>query len=127
MTLNNGAETAFVLGTALPVEITWTVNGFPTIEFYLNECSITHGATVIKIISDGCYSEEIGVSAGDATATSASFSFTTFTGFEETAEDQTIDCSVKLCEVGHSKKPTSDSQCPNTADAVFYNYSVTGV
>jgi len=127
MSLNNGAETDVLLGSVMSVDITWSVVGLSSITFYLNQCTVTHGKTTFPIILDGCYSDAVGVTAdSDASATSASFTFLAFKGFEETEAEQTIDCSVKLCEEGSCAFPTNDSQCPSTGNDAFFKYTVNG-
>lgn len=121
MTLNNGDATAFLLGANLPVEVIWSVTALSTLQFYLNECTVTHGTTPIKIVKNGCYSDKLAVVPN---AANQGFSYPVFKGVGETDPEQTISCSVNICEVGQCQNPTEDNQCPVDGDDYFYVYKV---
>ena len=121
MTLNNGDATAFLLGANMPVEVIWSVTALSTLQFYLNECTVTHGTTPIKIVKNGCYSDKLAVVPN---AANQGFSYPVFKGVGETDPEQTISCSVNICEVGQCQNPTEDNQCPGDGDDYFYVYKV---
>ena len=122
MILNEGNDPSFILGSILPVEITWTINSmFPTLQFYLDSCTVTHGATAIDIIQDGCYATELNV---EKEVNLQGFSYKVFKGVGETSTNQAIECSVTICEQSSCGMPTSNSQCPATGDDAFYKYEI---
>lgn len=118
MTLNNGDATDFLLGTNLPVAISWAVTGVSTLTFYLNQCTVEHGATIIPVVKDGCYAHTLNVVKD---ANSQGFNFPIFKGVGETDPNQKVKCSVNVCEVDQCQTPT---QCPATLDDKFYGFQV---
>lgn len=125
MTLDNGGSPAFLLGSNMPVAITWSVTALSNLQFYLETCTVIHGTTTIKVVKDGCYSATLGVEATTpVTSAEKGFSYQIFKGVGETDPAQTIRCSVNLCEVGKCNNPTADNQCPAAGDDATYGYKI---
>ena len=122
MELNNGDDPTFILGSILPVQITWTINAmFQTLTFYLDHCTVTHGSTTIQIVQGGCYAAELDVVKE---ASLQGFTYKVFKGVGETTSNQEIECSVNICERNNCGMPTSNSQCPTLGDNAFYRYEM---
>ena len=125
MTLNNDETPVFLLGSNMPVVITWSVTALSKLQFYLNTCTVTHGTTTIMVVKEGCYSENLGVVAIKShNQAEQGFSYQIFKGVGETDPKQTITCSVNIFEIGQCKNPTANSQCPATGDDAFYAYKI---
>lgn len=121
MSLNNGDDPSFILGSILPVAITWTINNLVnTLTFYLEECTVTHGSTTIMIVQGGCYAAELDV---EKDASLQAFSYKVFKGVGETSSNQSIECSIQICESSQCVIPVQ-AQCPATGDDAFYRYQV---
>lgn len=121
MSLNNGEDPSFILGSVLPVAITWTINSMVnTLTFFLEECTVTHGSTTIKIIKEGCYAAELDVIKETSLQ---AFSYKVFKGVGETSTSQSLECTVSICEKTNCQRP-SVGQCPSTGDDVFYRYQL---
>ena len=118
MVLNNGNAVDFVLGNTMPVDITWSVTGVPTLTFKLQECTVTHGASNIMIVKEGCYAGRLDVVPD---SDKQGFSFQVFKGVGQTALEQTVACTVTLCEAAKCPTPT---QCPAYGDDVHFGYKV---
>ena len=116
MTLNNGEPTSFFLGSELPVEIIWSVTGLSTVTFQLQTCTVQHGATNIKIVNQGCYSEVLDVVLN---SNKQGFSYRVFKGVGESSPNQMITCSVHICEVNQCKQ---SAQCPAAENDAHYGY-----
>ena len=117
MSLNNGDATDFILGNNLPVEITWSVTALSgKLSFKIKDCTVEHGATAVMVVKEGCYSSTLDVVAD---GTYQAFSYPVFKGVGQTALDQTIACTVSICEVAQMTAPLS---CPTAGDDIFYNY-----
>ena len=125
MTLDNDESPVFLLGSNMPVAITWSVTALSNLQFYIDTCTVTHGTTNIIVVKKGCYSETLGVEAirSDNQAEQA-FSYQIFKGVGETDPAQTIKCSINICEAGNCKNPTADIQCPATPDDQYYGYRI---
>ena len=121
MILNNGGPVHFQLGTNLPVAVTWSVTGLAKLTYYLHECGVVHGASTITVIKEGCYSNALDVVPD---AGHQGFTYQIFKAMGETALDQTIECSVRICEVDKCTNPTADNQCPATGEDEFYEFKV---
>ena len=126
MKLNNDEAPVFLLGANMSVSINWSVTALSTFQFYLDHCTVTHGTTSIPVVKEGCYSEVLNVVPTNPTSQAEQgFSYPIFKGVGETDPNQTIRCSVKICEVGQCKNPTDNTQCPTIgADDEFYGYKI---
>lgn len=118
MTLNNGEPTAFLLGANLPVAITWSVSGLPSLTFNLQQCTVTHGSAIIPVVKGGCFASVLDVVP---TATKQGFAYQVFKGVGQTDADQTIECTISICEVDECQAPTT---CPTTGDDHFFGYQI---
>ena len=121
--LNNGEGAAFMLGTVMPVAITWSVTGLSKLTFNIQECTVQHGTTIVMLIKGGCYSATLSVNPEDADARQA-FTYQVFKGAGETDPNQMITCKVNICESGKCINPTANSQCPSAGDDQHYGYRV---
>ena len=127
MTLNNGNNAEFILGQVLPVSVTWKVDTMTdSLTFYYVDCTVTHGATDIAVIKDGCYAGATGSQPLASTNVQQNMSFKIFKGVNEAATEQTIECSVLICEQGKCNKPQSNDDCPSGEYDNFYEYTFNG-
>ena len=125
MTLDDDESPVFLLGSIMPIAVTWSVTALTNLQFYLHTCTVTHGTTSIMVVKEGCYSENLGVVAiKHDNQAKQGFSYRIFKGVRETESTQTIKCSLNICEVGKCNKPTANDQCPAIADDVFYGYKI---
>ena len=120
MVLNGGADPSFILGSVLPIAITWSITALPTLTFYLDQCTVTHGATTIQVVKGGCYAAELDVTHETSLQ---EFSYKVFKGVGETSTTQTIECTVNICEASTCPVPTI-STCPSAGDDSFYGYTI---
>ena len=114
MSLNNGAPADFILGSNLPVDITWSVTALSDLSFKLKECKVQHGGTGIMIVKDSCFASTLDVVP---TGNKQGFSYQVFKAKEETDLNQMIECTVQICEVGQCATLTA---CPAYGDDQFY-------
>ena len=121
MIFNNREPATFLLGNVVTVAITWSVKELPTLTFFLQECRVQHGATMIPIVKAGCYAAQLDVLPN---SNSDGFSYQVFKAVGETNPNQKISCKVNICEVGKCQHPTANSQCPSAGDDLFYGYKV---
>ena len=121
MELNNGGPVNFQLGSDLPVAVVWSITKLSDLTYYLAECTVTHGSADINVVKDGCYAEALSVTPDTGYQ---GFSYRIFKANGVTAPEQTITCSVQICEVGNCQNPTMDNQCPTTGDDVYYLFKV---
>lgn len=120
MILNNGDPTAFLLGSTLPVAIEWSVTALSTkLSFQIAACTVTHGTTAIMVAKGGCYADKLDVQPEE---NNQAFTYPVFKGTGETAPEQTIACSIAICEVGQCS-PTRYGDCPESGDDQFYEYT----
>lgn len=128
MTLNNGNNAEFILGQVLPVSVSWKVTTMQSdLTFFYVGCTVTHGATDIAVIKDGCYAGATGSQPLASTPTEQNMSFKIFKGVNEAATEQTIECSVLICEPAKCAKPKSNADCPTGEHDAFYQYTFDGV
>ena len=120
MVLNNGDDPSFTLGTIVDLAVTWTVTSMPTLTFYLDSCTVTHGATTIGIVKEGCYASELDVKHESSLQ---AFSYKVFKGVGEASSTQTIECTINICETNNCGIPTAN-QCPSAGDDGFYGYTI---
>lgn len=121
MSLNNGEGTEFMLGNNLAVAISWSVTAVQALTFYIDQCTVEHGTTIIPIVKSGCYSGALNVVEDDNLQ---GFNFPIFKGNGETDPAQTIRCTINLCESGNCAYPQYTADCPATGDDVYYKYTV---
>jgi len=128
MSLNNGNDAEFILGQVLPVSISWKVTTMQSdLTFFYVGCTVTHGATDIAVIKNGCYAGATGSQPLPSTPTEQNMSFKIFKGVNEAATEQTIECSVLICEPAKCSKPKSNADCPTGEHDAFYQYTFNGV
>ena len=120
MILNNGEDPSFLLGSIVQLGITWTVSSLPLLTYYLDHCSVTHGATEIDIVKGGCYASGLKV---EPETSMQEFSYKVFKAVGETSDEQMIKCTVIICEKTQCQFPTL-AQCPASGDDVLYGYTV---
>jgi hypothetical protein len=127
MSLNNGNDAEFILGQVLPVSVSWKVTTMQSdLTFFYVGCTVTHGATDIAVIKDGCYAGATGSQPLPSTPTEQNMSFKIFKGVNEAATEQTIECSVLICEPAKCSKPKSNADCPTGEHDAFYEYTFNG-
>ena len=117
-----------MLGKNLSIAVSWSVTAVQALTFYIDQCTVEHGTTIIPIVKDGCYSGALNVVQDDNLQ---GFNFPIFKGNGETDPAQTIRCTVNLCESGKCADPQYTKDCPGTGldatgDDVFYKFSVVG-
>lgn len=128
MSLNNGEGTAFMLGNNLAVAISWSVTAVQELTFYIDQCTVEHGTTIIPIVKGGCFAKTLNV-VEDANL--QGFNYPIFKGVGETAPEQTIKCTVNVCKMGECDNPPYTADCPGahqdaTGDDRHYNFEVIG-
>jgi len=132
MTLNDGDDSAMVLGAELKVQVDWSVTTLADIEFYFNECNVRHNPpsntthpAQVPVIKDGCYSQALKCSrATGGTSIMQGFNFQTFTIEGETGSEQIVSCSIRLCKSDDcAEKTPLDADCPSDSG---YEYTPNG-
>ena len=119
MILNNGEPTAFLLGSNLPVAITWSVTALSMkLSFQITNCTVVHGSIAIMVAKSGCYAEALDVEPEENNQT---FTYPAFKTAGETDPSQMITCAINICEVGLCES-TRWGDCPKSGDDEFYNY-----
>ena len=121
MLLNNGDPATFLLGNVVAVDIVWSVKAVSTLTFILQGCSVHHGATIIPIVKESCFAEQLDVIPNSS---GHGFWYQVFKAVGETNPNQKIKCKVNICEVGQCQLPTTNSQCPSAGDDSFYGYKI---
>ena len=129
MTLNNGDATDFMLGFNLPVAITWSVTALAEkLSFAITDCTVEHGTTAIMVAKGGCYADKLDVQPEE---NNQAFTYPVFKGVGETVPEQTITCSIKICDCKSAGdcnylglcKSTNWRDCPKSGDDQFYEYT----
>lgn len=115
---DNGGKV--VMGTDLTVAVSWAVTSLVGyVEFFFNECTVTHDTVEVAIIKDGCYAGITDTMAITDTDTRQSFRYKVFKGLGVTSTEQEICCKIQICEKGKCNQPTIDADCPAAGDFDF--------
>ena len=121
LVLGDGTGQPVNLGEMLDVTISWEIEP-DYVSFYIEDCRVEQGATVVEIIKERCYSESLKVTPMYEAPYEHWFKMMTFTMDNESTNEQFIVCEIKIC-TDNCDKPTDNSQCPVS---LHYKYSVNG-
>ena len=70
-----------MLGKNLSIAVSWSVTAVQALTFYIDQCTVEHGTTIIPIVKDSCYSGALNVVQNDNLQ---GFNFPIFKGNGET-------------------------------------------
>jgi hypothetical protein len=126
MSLTNPAGgSSFVMGTDLRVAVDWAITSLPSLMFYYSECNVEHGTVNVPIIKNGCYASITNTRPSANTSSRAAFLFKVFKGLNQEDTEQTITCSVNICQVNNCPaKPKTLKDCPNEKADQPFKYTI---
>jgi len=122
---NPAGGSSFVMGTDLRVAVDWAITSLPSLMFYYDECNVQHGTVNVPIIKNGCYASITNTRPSANTSTRAAFLFQVFKGLGQEETQQTITCSINICQVNNCPdKPKTLQDCPSEAGDQPFKYTL---